>query len=57
MLDKKSKAIKGSEVGACLTKGESVQNLEVTIVVWLDADAKKSIASADIKIQLEVVNI
>lgn len=57
VLDKKSKAIKGSEVGACLTKRESVQNLEVTIVVWLDADAKKSIASADIKIQLEVVNI
>lgn len=57
VLDKKSEAIKGSEAGKCLTKGEPTKNKEVTVVVWLDADAKKSIASADIKIQLEVVNI
>ena len=55
LLDKKSEAVKGDEIGKTLGCGEGCQDKEITVAVWLDADAKKSIASADIHIELGVI--
>ncbi len=55
LLDDKSDSIKGSDIGKVLGDGKATTKEEITIAVWLDADTKKSIASADIHIVLAVI--
>ena len=55
LLDDKSESVKGSEVGQVLGEGKADDKDEVTVVVWLDADTEKSIASSDINIVLGIV--
>lgn len=57
VMDEKSSGVKGSDIGAILTTNENIKDSKVVVVVWLDADTTKSIASADIKIGLEVAYI
>lgn len=57
VLDETSESVKGSDIGLCLATSSSIKSDKLTIVVWLDADTTKSIASADIKIGLEVAYI
>ena len=55
IMDKKSESIKGNELGAVLTIDEAKEPKEMVVVVWLDADTTKSIASGDISIVLGIV--
>lgn len=55
IMDKKSESIKGNELGAVLTVDEAYEPKETVVVVWLDADTTKSIASSDILIVLGIV--
>ncbi len=55
IMDKKSESVKGSELGAVLTVGVAPEPKETVIVVWLDADTTKSIASSDISIVLGII--
>lgn len=54
ILDDKSEAVKGTQAGKVLAEVPQCEKKKITVAVWLDADTRKSIASADINIVLSV---
>lgn len=52
VMGKKNEPIGGNDVGAVLDKGDSANEKETVVVVWLDSDTTKTIAGAKIKIEL-----
>lgn len=55
IMEQKNEPIGGNDIGAVLSKGESANEKETVIVVWLDSDTKKSIAGSKISIEIEAV--
>ena len=55
IMEEENEPVDGSSVGSVLARGTSVQDKEMVIVVWLQKDTTKSIKSADIAIEIEVV--
>lgn len=55
IMDETGEPHSGKDIGVVLASGEAVDSKSVVVVVWLDKDTTKSIAGADISLQLEVV--
>ena len=55
IMDETGEPHSGKDIGSVLARGESVDSKCVVVVVWLDQDTTKTIAGAEISLQLKVV--
>ena len=53
IMGQKNEPIGGNDIGSVLVMGDSANDKETVVVVWLDSDTKKSIAGSKIKLELE----